>query len=194
MADNELTDEERALYGLMVLAEENTKLAKTTLETLPRELTATLAPVLEDVSKSVADAKTAFVALPDVVQEAEQRMRSASLKGALVGAGVCLAVSLIFGVVFYLWHSGMQEERTALTEELKSLKASIQAEEATLANLQEKTWGIELVEENDKRGIVLPDGVKIVSSGKNQEGRDIIVISSTPKKKAGRRSPASKPR
>lgn len=194
MADSELTDEERALYGLMVLAEENTKLAKTTLEALPRELTATLAPVLEDVSKSVADAKTAFVALPDVVQEAEQRMRSASLHAALVGAGVCLAVSLIFGVVFYLWHSGMQEERTALTEELKSLKASIQAEEATLANLQEKTWGIELVEENDKRGIVLPDGVKIVSSGKNQDGHDIIVISSTPKKKAGRRSPASKPR
>lgn len=62
MADSELTDEERALYGLMVLAEENTKLAKTTLETLPRELTATLSPVLEDVSKSVADAKTAFVA------------------------------------------------------------------------------------------------------------------------------------
>ena len=125
MADSELTDEERALYGLMVLAEENTKLAKTTLETLPRELTATLSPVLEDVSKSVADAKTAFVALPDVVQEAEQRMRSASLHAALVGAGVCLAVSLIFGVVFYLWHSDMREERTALTEELKSLKASI---------------------------------------------------------------------
>lgn len=172
MADSELTDEERALYGLMVLAEENTKLAKTTLEALPRELTATLAPVLEDVSKSVADAKTAFVALPDVVQEAEQRMRSASLHAVLVGAGVCLAVSLIFGVVFYLWHSGMQEERTALTEELKSLKAAIQAEEAMLAKMKSETWGIKLTVFRDgKKGIVLPKGIKYERHGKIEGGQ-----------------------
>lgn len=177
MADSELTDEERALYGLMVLAEENTKLAKTTLEALPRELTATLAPVLEDVSKSVADAKTAFVALPDVVQEAEQRMRSASLHAALVGAGVCLAVSLIFGVVFYLWHSGMREERTALTEELKSLKASIQAEEAMLAELKSKTWGLELKNYSDGgRGIILPKGTTFSHTAKIEKGRTAIVI------------------
>ena len=177
MADSELTDEERALYGLMVLAEENTQLAKTTLEALPRELTAPLAPVLEDVSKSVADAKTAFVALPDVVQEAEQRMRSASLHAALVGAGVCLAVSLILGVVFYLRHSGMEEERTALTEELKSLKASIQAEEATLAKMKSKTWGISLWKwENGERGIILPKGVTFVRQAKTEDGRDAAVI------------------
>lgn len=177
MADSELTDEERALYGLMMLAEENTQLAKTTLEALPRELTATLAPVLEDVSKSVSEAKAAFVALPDVVLEAERRMRSASLKGALVGAGVCLAVSLIFGVVFYLWHSGMQEERTALTEELKSLKAAIQAEEATLAKMKSKTWGISLWKwENGERGIILPKGVTFVRQAKTEDGRDAAVI------------------
>ncbi|KFD59889.1 hypothetical protein M514_27937 [Trichuris suis] len=155
---NELTDEERALYGLMVLAEENTKLAKTTLEALPRELTATLAPVLEDVSKSVADAKTAFVALPDVVQEAEQRMRSASLHAALVGAGVCLSVSLIFGVVFYLWHSGMQEEQATLAAALKSLKAQVATEEARLAEMKSKTWGLTLGDDGKNRFIVLPDG------------------------------------
>lgn len=158
MADSELTDEERALYGLMVLAEENTKLAKTTLEALPRELTATLAPVLEDVSKSVADAKTAFVALPDVVQEAEQRMRSASLHAALVGAGVCLSVSLIFGVVFYLWHSGMQEEQATLAAALKSLKAQVATEEARLAEMKSKTWGLTLGDDGKNRFIVLPDG------------------------------------
>ena len=161
MADSELTDEERALYGLMVLAEENTKLAKTTLETLPRELTATLAPVLEGVSKSVADAKTAFVALPDVVLEAERRMRSASMKGALVGAGVCLAVSLIFGVVFYLWHSGMQEEQATLTATLKSLKAQVATEEARLAEMKSKTWGLSLHEDTNGRFIVLPKGIRV---------------------------------
>lgn len=159
MADSELTDEERALYGLMVLAEGNTQLAKTTLETLPRELTATLAPVLEDVSKSVADAKTAFVALPDVIQEAERRIRSASLHGALVGAGVCLAVSLIAAVVLYLWHSGMQEDRASLAAELESLKASIQAEKATLAEM--KTWGLSLYEDPKGRFIVLPKGIRV---------------------------------
>ena len=177
MADSELTDEERALYGLMVLAEENTQLAKTTLETLPRELTATLAPVLEDVSKSVSDAKTAFVALPDVVHEAEQRMRSASLHAAFVGAGVCLAVSLIAAVVLYLWHSGMQEDRASLAAELESLKASIQSEKATLEKLKEKTWRLELKDwGKDGRGIILPKGVKVDRTGPLKYGREAIVI------------------
>lgn len=176
MADSELTDEERALYGLMVLAEENTQLAKTTLETLPRELTATLAPVLEDVSKSVSDAKTAFVALPDVIQDAERRIRSASLHGALVGAGVCLAMCLIAGVVFYLWQSGMQEERAALAAQLESLKASIQAEEAMLAKMKSKTWRLELATWKEERGIILPKGVKVDRTGPLKDGREAIVI------------------
>ena len=71
------------------------------------------------------------------------------------------AARLIFGVVFYLWHSGMQEERTTLTEELKSLKASIQAEEATLAKMKSKTWGLSLHEDTNGRFIVLPKGIRV---------------------------------
>lgn len=183
MADNDLTDEERALYGLMILAEENTKLAKSTLKALPQALTATLAPVLESVGNSVSEAKAAFVDIPKVVQEAERRMLSASLKGGLIGAGVCLSMSLIVGVGFYLWQSGMQDERAKIAAELKTLKAQVAEEEATLADMHSKTWGIKLTIFSDgKKGIVLPKGIKYERHGKIEGGKyinmDAIVLQS----------------
>ena len=106
------------------------------------------------------------------------RIRSVSLHGALVGAGVCLAVSLIAAVVLYLWHSGMQEDRAALAAELETLRAEISTMEKTAAELAGKTWRLELATWKEERGIILPKGVKVDRTAPltDKSGRIAIIL------------------
>lgn len=86
----------------------------------------------------------------------------------LLGVGIIVCGA---SVAFIGWSTeNLREERAAL-------KAAIQAEEAMLAELKSKTWGITLWKwENGERGIILPKGVTFVRQIKVKDGRDAAVI------------------
>lgn len=142
-----MTDEEK-LYTLMLQAED--------LQT--------------HAAKLQNKAQETFSALPLAVEQAGQKIRSTGLQMAfmMLGVGVIVCVA---STAFIGWSTdSLREEHTAL-------KAAIQAEKATLAELESKTWRITLMEwDNGERGIILPKGVKFVRPVKVKDGRDAVVI------------------
>lgn len=98
------------------------------------------------------DAQEAFSALPLAVEQAGQKIRSTGLQMALILFGLGIIVCGA-SVGFFVWSTeNLREERNAL-------KVAIQAEEATLAELRSKTWGVRLHEGEKGRFIVLPEGM-----------------------------------
>lgn len=115
----------------------------------------------EDLQKHAAklqhNAQEAFSALPLAVEQAGQKIRSTGLQMALILLG--LAIVVCGGSVgFFVWST------ESLREERKTLKVAIQAEEATLAELRSKTWGLRLHEGEKGRFIVLPEGMRTESN------------------------------
>lgn len=147
------TDEEKALYGLMVVAEETTKLAQSTIQELPAELTKQLAPRLEAIEKSTASVQAALAALPDVVKQTEEKIRSTGLRLTLYSVGVCLVVAFILVFGLWWWQSSLIDERAELQAQVAQLQAAIRAETSTLRELRSKTWGLELIAIDGKRWI-----------------------------------------
>lgn len=129
----------------------------------------------EDLQKHAVklqnEAKEVLSTLPLAVKEAGQEIRSTGLQMALMALSIGVIVC-IGAVATLLWSTDR------LREERDSLKAAIQTEEINLANLQSKTWNIELMEwDNGERGIILPKGVNFVRPVKVKDGRNAIVIS-----------------
>lgn len=115
-------------------------------------------------------AEKTFEALPLAVEQAGKKIRSTGLLGALFVLAVAVVVSAI-AVAGVWWGT------SSLRSEAADLKAAIRAEQATLAELQGKTWGLELVDYGKEgRGIILPKGVKVDRTGAVQDGRIGIVI------------------
>ena len=56
-------------------------------------------------------------------------------------------------------YAGLNVYGSKLREEHEKLKTAIQDQEATLAKIQEKTWGLSLHEDKNGRFIVLPEGM-----------------------------------
>lgn len=128
----------------------------------------------EDLQKHAAklqqEAQEAFSDLPLAVEQAGQKIRSTGLQMALILLAVAVVVCGA-SVAFIGWST------ESLREERATLKAAIQAEEAMLAELKSKTWGITLWKwENGERGIILPKGVTFVRQIKVKDGRDAAVI------------------
>lgn len=116
------------------------------------------------------EAQKAFSALPLAVEQAQKKIRSTGLQMALIMLGISV---LICGLTLkiFLWST------ESLKKEREALKVAIQAEEAILAELQSKTWKLELVNDSDGvRGIILPKGVQFVRSGKLKDGREAVII------------------
>lgn len=66
---------------------------------------------------------------------------------------------------------------SSLRNEAAELRALISAMKATAAQLENKTWSLELVDYGKEgRGIILPKGVKVDRSGAVSDGRIGIVI------------------
>lgn len=112
----------------------------------------------EDLQKHAVnlqnEAKETLSTLPLAVKEAGQEIRSTGLQIALMTLSIGVIVC-VGAVATLMWSTDR------LREERDSLKAAIQAEEATLFELKAETWGLRL-EENDKgRFIVLPKGTRI---------------------------------
>lgn len=133
-----MTDEEK-LYTLMAQAEE--------LQT--------------HAAKLQNEAKETFSALPLAVEQAGRKIRADSLQMALIllAFGGIIAGAVF---VFLLWSTNsLRDNRIALQAELVGLKAEVQAEENTLAEMKSKTWGLRLLENKDGRFIVLPKGTRM---------------------------------
>ena len=128
----------------------------------------------EDLQKHAAQlqekAQETFSALPLAVEQAQKKIRSTGLQMALIMFGLSvLACGLT--LMLFLWSTD------SLKEKREALKVEIQAVEARLAELQSKTWKLELVNDSDcVRGIILPKGVQFVRSGKLKDGREAVII------------------
>lgn len=99
-------------------------------------------------------AEETFKALPLAVEQAGKEIRSTGLQMALMMLGVGIIVCGI-SIAFMNWST------SSLREERATLKAAIQAEEATLAEMKSKTWGLSLHEESKGCFIVLPKGTLV---------------------------------
>lgn len=134
------------------------------------ELMAQAEDLQNHAAKLQKEAQKAFSALPLAVEQAGQKIRSTGLQMAVILLAIAVVV---YGasVAFIGWST------ESLREERATLKAAIQAEEAMLAELKSKTWGITLWKwENGERGIILPKGITFVRQIKVKDGRDAAVI------------------
>lgn len=128
----------------------------------------------EDLQKHAVQlqdkAQETFSGLTLAVEQAQKKIRSTGLQMALIMLGISVLVCGLTLKIF-LWST------ESLKKEREALKVAIQAEEATLAELQSKTWKLELVNDSDGvRGIILPKGVQFVRSGKLKDGREAVII------------------
>lgn len=128
----------------------------------------------EDLQKHAVQlqdkAQETFSGLTLAVEQAQKKIRSTGLQMALIMLGISVLVCGLTLKIF-LWST------ESLKKEREALKVAIQAEEATLAELRSKTWGLELVNYRDGgRGIILPKGVQFVRSGKLKDGREAVII------------------
>ncbi len=61
--------------------------------------------------------------------------------------------------------------------ELAEVKSAIQAEKATLADLQSKTWKLELITFSDgSRGVILPKGKQYERITTMEDGRAVVLL------------------
>ena len=124
---------------------------------------------VEDLQKHAVQlqdkAQETFSGLTLAVEQAQKEIRSTGLQMALIMLGISV---LICGLTLkiFLWST------ESLRKERDILKAEIQAEEATLADMQSKTWGIRLtIFKDGTKGIVLPKGIKYDRHGKIEGGQ-----------------------
>lgn len=128
-------------------------------------------------AKLQTEAQETLSAISLAVNHAGQKIRSERLSAAvyMLCFGAIIAAVLFAGLTVY--ESRLREEHEKLQTDIANLKTAIQAEKATLADLESKTWRITLMEwDNGERGIILPEGVKFVRPVKVKDGRDAVVI------------------
>lgn len=144
----------------------------------------------QDVIKTLPDASRAAVrdaAREFIIEGAEKASRgllnasneakdtaTALRRTGLMQGFFLLAVALVVGGVGFAVMGFIGKSKIA---ELNELKAAIRTEQATLNELQSKTWGLELVNYQDgTRGIILPRGTKVDRTGTVQDGSGRIGI------------------
>nr|CDL65930.1 unnamed protein product [uncultured bacterium]CRY93695.1 hypothetical protein [uncultured prokaryote] len=122
---------------------------------------------LQGLSEGVREAVSSQVSL---AHDTERNIRGAWWRHTLF---LVLVGSLIAGGLWMFQDFAIEQakkERAALKREITEL-------EAQAKKLGAKTWGIELIEWRDgQRGILLPKGVHVQYTGKADDGRDAIVV------------------
>lgn len=120
-------------------------------------------------------AQETFSALPLAVEQAGQKIRSVGLQLAFILlAFSCVTGGIVFAVLQWSTAS-LREERDALRTDIANLKATIQAEEATLAEMKSKTWGLRLLEDKNGRFIVLPKDTRMDTEKNWTLGKDAAI-------------------
>jgi hypothetical protein len=164
-------EQEKVLYGCITVAQEFQGAAEKAVKSLPDAARDAIRDAVREYL--VRPAENATKGLLDASNEVKGS--SAILRRTRLSSwALCTGrFYLVFGAVYAL--GGWIFKSRA--DELAELKTAIQAEEATLAKLREKTWRLELMNFGDgTRGVVLPKGVKFDHTGSMQDGRTAIVI------------------
>lgn len=169
---------EDKIFGLIAQAEDIQKHA-VALQRAAQEAIKTLPEAsrgaVRDAAKEfiVQGAETASRGLLDASSEAKAAASSLRRTWPLHGVFLLVAGVVTLGALYFAGNMLFNSRVTELAE----LKAAIRTEEATLAELRGKTWGLELVNYGDgTRGILLPKGVKVDRTGAVQDGRAAVVI------------------
>lgn len=175
--DSQMETEDK-IYGLIAHAEDAQNALRSfqaTAQEAVKTLPEAARGAVRDAAREfiVQGAETASRGLLDASSEAKAAASSLRRTGLLQGVFL-LAVALVVIGAAYAASVLLVKSRV---DELAELKAAIRAEEATLAELRSKTWGLELVNYGDgTRGILLPKGIKIDRTGAVQDGRAAVVI------------------
>lgn len=176
---------EEKIYSLMAQAEDMQahavvlqRSAQDAVKTLPEAIRdAAQGQAREIITEAAKNASEGILEASREAMAAVASMRRTWLRqcASLIALGVVVATIVAAGI--WWGTEGLREERAELQAKVATLKAAIQDEETTLAEMKKKTWGLELVDwGKDGRGIILPKGVKFVRSGPLQDGREAIVI------------------
>ena len=182
-----MSQNEEKLFMLMAHAEDLQKLAQASLQKVGQAVShlenasvkaisgavaTEIDRTLENTKKELLEANKGLVGASAEAQATCALMKRTGLFQAVF----LLAVALIIAGASF---GGLNWFVKSRLSELAELKAAIQVETATLADLQSKTWGLELVDYGKEgRGIVLPKGVKVDRTGElaDKSGRIGIVI------------------
>jgi len=169
---------EDKIYGLIAHAEDAQNslrafqaAAQDAIKTLPEASRGAVRDAAREFI--VQGAETASRGLLDASSEAKAAASALRRTGFMQGVFL-LAVALVVIGALYVVGGMLFDSRVA---ELAELKATIRAEEATLAELRSKTWELELVNYGDgTRGIILPRGTQVDRTGAVKDGRFAVVI------------------
>ena len=170
--------EDEKIYGLIAQAEDIQRHAQA-LQHSAEDAVRRLPEATRGAIRGAADeilAESTKKATESLIRASEgASMAGAILRRTAVLQGVfLLAVALVVAGAGYFALGYVYRERLA---DLAEVKAQVNAERATFAELQRKTWRLELVKYDDgTRGIILPKGTKIDRTGTVPDGRSAIVI------------------
>jgi len=166
------------LYGLIAQAEDIQKHA-VALQRATQEAVKGLPEGYREAVRGAAReilteaAENASMALLSACNEAKASSAALRRTGLMQGVFLLAVALVLAGAIF----AGMNWLILGRIDELAELKTTITAEQSKLAELQSKTWGLELVNYGDgTRGIILPKGIKVERTGAVPDGRTGIVI------------------
>lgn len=170
--------EDEKIYGLIAQAEDIQRHAQE-LQHSAEDAVRRLPEATRGAIRGAADeilAESAKKATESLIRASEgASMAGAILRRTAVLQGVfLLAVALVVAGAGYFALGYVYRERLA---DLAEVKAQVQAERATLADVRRETWALELVTYSDgTRGIILPKGTKVDRTATVQDGRSVILI------------------
>lgn len=180
-----MSQTEERLFTLMAHAEDLQRVAQSSLHEVGKAVqrmetgtgNAILSVVRTGIDSTLQETKTGLTGAATGLKEASDEAKGTGeylrRTGVLLGVFLLAVAVVIAGGVFGVMHLVGKSRMNELDE----LKAAIQTEQATLAELQTKTWGLELVQYKDgTRGIILPKGIKIDRTGAMLDGRAAVVI------------------
>lgn len=171
-------EDEDKIFGLIAHAEEAQKTlrdfqaaAQDAVKTLP----GVAREALRDAAREFIVQGTEAVSRGLLEASGEAKAAAATLRSTWLNKGLLLlAIGLLFSAIAV---AGIWWSTSSLREEAADLKAAIRAEEATLRELENKTWGIVLVETRDgKRQLRLKKGDKVGNPLKWKTGENGIEI------------------
>ena len=180
-----MSQNEEKLFMLMAHAEDLQKLAQASLQKVGQAVshlenasvkaisgavTTEIGRTLENTKKELLEANKGLVGASAEAQATCTLMK----RTGLFQAAFLLAVALIIAGASFGGLSWLVKSRLS---ELAEVKAAIQAETATLADLQSKTWGLELTEyTNGGKGIILPKGLEFERAATLKNGKTALII------------------
>lgn len=179
-----MSQTEERLFALMTHAEDLQRVAQSSLQEVGKAIqrmetgtgNAILGVIRAGIDETMQETKTgltgAATELKEVSEEAKSTGEYMRRTGVILGLFLLTVAIVLAGGVFGVMHLVGKSRMNELAE----LKAAIRAEQSTLAELQSKTWGLELVQYQDGRGIILPKGIKIDRTGTVPDGRSAVVI------------------